>query len=514
MTGIVPAPTSIEVQQRAHPFNITEGTSIVAAGTALPIARGFAAELFQRHGIVLPVLNEAAEASDAAGIVFAVRESAGEDESYTIAVDESGILVRGASPAGLYRATRSLRQLIASGAGAGLTAPTLTVPALTISDAPRFAYRGVMLDVVRHFFPVENVLHFIDAVALLKINVLHLHLTDDQGWRIHIDSWPELTRIGSTTAVDGAPGGFYTKADYARIVDYAAERFITVVPEIDLPGHTNAALHAYPELNADGIAREPYEGVKVGFSSLSAAPERAEATNRFLADVLREISEMTPGPWLHIGGDESWATPTADYIDLIERITHTAAATGKALIGWREIGASSALPTGTTTQYWSYLEPQEDSAELTLSVVKQGGKVIMSPADVAYLDFEYPDKLATPNGYPLGLDWANGPTSLRDAYAWEPSGIVPGVGEEQLLGVEAPLWAETTKTFEDVEFLVFPRLAALAEIGWSPKPGAERDFDEFAGRVAAFSRHWDAAGIVYGRVDEVPWPSAEPTPAG
>ncbi|MCD2441772.1 beta-N-acetylhexosaminidase [Agromyces sp. SYSU K20354] len=507
MTGIVPAPASIEFHTTSAPFRIVDETRIVAAADVHAIAAALARDLRTVLGRELPVADATAREADISLVLHDGGEAGG--ESYTLDVSDRGIAIGSATPAGLYRATCSLRQLLPARTAAGASKPSVgdvVVPAVSVADAPRFAYRGVMLDVVRHFFAVEDVLRLIDALAVLKINILHLHLTDDQGWRIRVDSWPELTGIGGSTSVGGAGGGFYTKADYARIVDHAAERFITVVPEIDLPGHTNAALSAYPELNHDGVAREPYEGVEVGFSSLSARPERAEATDRFLSDVMREVAELTPGPWLHIGGDESMSTTAADYLDLVQRITSAAAATGKSVIGWHEIGASPSLPVGTIAQYWGYLEPQDDAARLTTSVVVQGGRVIMSPADVAYLDIQHAGSPSTPDGYELGLDWANGPTSLEDAYAWEPTAIIDGIGEQQILGVEAPIWTETARTIADVEFLVFPRVAAIAEIGWSPRPrDGARDHDEFAARVASLGAHWRGAGTVYCAVDGVPW---------
>ena len=199
------------------------------------------------------------------------------------------------------------------------------------------------------------------------------------------------------------------------------------VPEIDAPGHTNAALSAYPELNADGVAPAPYEGIEVGFSSLSAAPERAEATDRFLADVTREVAELSPGPWLHIGGDESLATSKEDYLDLVRRITAAAAATGKTVVGWHELGASTELPAGTVGQYWNYVEPEDEHhVELVRSFVAQGGRLIMSPADVAYLDMIYPDGVQK-DGRELGLQWARGATTLEGTVvspAWARS-LVP-----------------------------------------------------------------------------------------
>ncbi len=513
MTGIIPAPVSIDLRAEDPPFRLTAASRLVASGLgAAGVAETFAEPARRATGFELPVVAGAPEASDLVLVVADGEAPGGADEGYTLESGDGGVRIGADTAAGLFRGTQTLRQLlpaaIARADAASEPDGGWTVPATSVADAPRFAYRGAMLDVARHFFPVEDVLRYLDEIALLKVNVLHLHLTDDQGWRIQIASWPELTGIGASTSVGGDGGGYYTKDDYRRIVDYAAERFITVVPELDLPGHTNAALSAYPELNCDGVAPAPYEGIEVGFSSLCASPERAEATDRFLADVTREVAELTPGPWLHLGGDESHATSEADYLDLVRRIVAAGAATGKTVIGWHELGASRDLPAGTVGQYWSFVEPEGDAAALARSFVEQGGRVIMSPADVAYLDMKYVDDPQGPLGGRLGLDWAKGPTTIDEAYLWEPTAIVPGIGESEVLGVEAPLWTETVGTLSEVEFMAFPRLTAVAEIGWSPAPtggGAARDTEEFFARVAALGEHWDAAGTAYYRVRGVPW---------
>lgn len=391
---------------------------------------------------------------------------------YWLRVDDTGIEIEADAHAGLFAGIQTLRQLVTDG----------EVPHLVIEDYPRFAYRGAMLDVARHFFGVADVRRYIDDIALLKINHLHLHLTDDQGWRIQIDSWPELTTAGATTQVGGGGGGFFTKDDYRAIVEYAASRFITIVPEIDMPGHTNAAIVAYPQLG-DSPA-EPYEGIEVGFSSLAI---RNEETYRFVDDVVREIAAITPGPYIHLGGDESLSTTDEDFLYFIARATAIAAKHGKTLIGWHEMGRSRELPVGTIGQYWSYTTPQENAGEHTLSFVEQGGRVILSPADVAYLDIKYDETTE------LGLVWADGPTSVRQSYEWEPAAIIPGLQEQQILGIEAPMWTETNTTLEDVEYMAFPRLASIAEIAWSP--GVPRDFDEFETRLVRFTELLDESGI-------------------
>jgi hexosaminidase len=410
-------------------------------------------------------------------------------DGYTLDVATAGIRISASEPAGLFSGVQTLRQLLP---------PTRehesAIPAITITDRPRFAYRGAMLDVARHFFGVDDVKRYIDAIALLKMNVLHLHLTDDQGWRLEINGWPLLTEHGGSTQVGGGGGGFYTQDDYREIVAYAQSRFITVVPEIDLPGHTNAALASYPELTCDGVAPELYEGIEVGFSSLCIDNERSY---EFVADVLGQLAELTPGPWIHIGGDEALATPEADYVRFIDRVSGIAAATGKTVIGWHEMGRAAGLPHGTIGEYWNFTTPEGDAAELSRRFVDGGGQLIMAPGDVAYLDMKYDESS------PLGLVWANGPTSLADAYGWDPADIIPGVDDPGILGVEAPLWTETIATLSELERMAFPRIAALAEIAWSPR--GERDFSEFAERLAALGDHLDALGIAYERTPNAPW---------
>lgn len=398
-----------------------------------------------------------------------------EPEGYVLEIDEHGIRIEASDEAGLFYGEQTLRQLDTDG----------TVPFVRIEDAPRFAYRGAMLDVARHFLPVEAVQRYIDDIALLKLNHLHLHLTDDQGWRLEIPGWPELTGIGASTQVGGGGGGYYTAHDYRRIVEYAARRFVTILPEIDMPGHTNAAISAYPDLG-DSPA-DPYEGIEVGFSSLAIGSER---TYDFIADVTAAVAALTPGPYLHLGGDESHATSEEDYLAFAERATAIAARTGKTLVAWHELGRSRALPPGTIGQYWGFVEPQDGADALARSFVEQGGRLILSPADAIYLDMKYE------TDGELGLVWANGPTTLERSYSWEPLDVVPGLTEHDILGVEAPLWTETVTSIEDAEYLAFPRIASAAEIGWSPRDG--RTFEDFARRVRAFSDLLERLGIPYG----------------
>lgn len=421
------------------------------------------------------------------------------EEGYSLDVAAEGVRIGAATAAGAFRGVQTLRQLVP----ASCTDDPLTIDAVRVRDYPRYPYRGAMLDVARHFFSVRDVERFIDAIALLKVNHLHLHLTDDQGWRLEITSWPDLTRIGGSTAVGGGAGGFYTQDEFRHIVGYAAERHITIVPELDMPGHTNAALASYPELNRDGVAPAPYIGTEVGFSTLLTDDE---TTHRFLTDVIGEVAALTPGPYLHIGGDECLSTSRDDFLRFIEHAARLVADAGKTPVGWHEMGACETLPEGTVGQYWDFRTPRGSSGDDILSFVRQGGAAILSPSDVSYLDIVYEE------GDTIGQDWADGPTTVRAALEWDPARIVAGLGDAHILGVEAPLWTETVTTIEEAEQMVFPRLAAVAEIGWSTAPAdtepveSARDFEEFAERLAHLAEHWDASGTAYRRTAEVPWP--------
>src|SRR5690606_7953007 len=238
-------------------------------------------------------------------------------EGYALEVTADRLVLEASTQAGIYRGLQTVIQLLPSAIVADQETPVdWLIPAVAIKDYPLYEYRGAMLDVSRHFFSVAEVKKYIDYMAAYKMNNLHLHLTDDQGWRIEIKSWPELTGIGASTQVGGGQGGFYTQEQYKDIVQYAADNYITIVPEIDMPGHTNAALSAYAELNCDGKATEPYTGTEVGFSTLCIDKD---ITYKFINDVIGELAAMTPGEYIHIGGDESHSTEPEDFIFFMEK---------------------------------------------------------------------------------------------------------------------------------------------------------------------------------------------------
>jgi hexosaminidase len=278
--------------------------------------------------------------------------------------------------------------------------------------------------------------------------------------------------------VDGDPGGYFTQAQYAELVDYAASRYIDIVPEIDLPGHTNAALAAYPELNCDGKAPDLYTGIEVGFSSLCIDKE---VTYQFVDDVIRELAALTPGPFIHVGGDEAHSTSDADYAAFMTRVQEIVRSHGKQVLAWEE-AARIELAPGSAVQHWRN--------EMAARAAGQGAQVIMSPAAHAYLDMKYDDST------PLGLNWA-GNIGVEKAYDWDPATVQPGIPEAAILGVEAPLWTETMRSMDDLEFLVFPRLLGHAEIGWSPAAG--RSWDEYRQRLLGHAARLDALGVNFYR---------------
>jgi hexosaminidase len=402
------------------------------------------------------------------------------DEGYRLEVRDGRASVEAESDAGRFYAEQTLRRLSAEGAP----------PDVSIADRPRFAWRGFMLDVARHFFGVEDVCRLIDRIAEYKLNVLHLHLSDDQGWRLAIGSWPRLSEHGGRTAAGGGPGGFYTQDDLRAIVRHAAERFVTVVPEIDTPGHVQAALASYPELGVAGSSSDLYTGIEVGFSSLDV---HSSLTYGFLDDVFGELAALTPGPFLHIGGDEAHSTSREDYLAFMARVQPLVAARGKRLVGWEEI-ASAPLSDGAVVQYWNTVGAH--GRDLARAAAEQGARLVMSPADRVYLDIKYDA------GTPLGQDWA-GHVEVRDSYDWDPATLVEGVGEESIAGVEAPVWTETLTTMRELETMVFPRLCAVAEVAWSPQH--VRDWEDFRARLAREGRRWDAAGLAYHRSPQVDW---------
>lgn len=417
-------------------------------------------------------------------------------EGYELIISEDLIVVNALAAEGAFRAVQTIRQLIPY-TSFNSEENEWIVPTGSILDEPNYEYRGSMIDVSRHFFDVKDVKKYIDVLAYYKMNYLHLHLSDDQGWRIEIKSWPKLTEIGGNTQVGGGKGGFYTQNEYSEIVNYAAKNHITIVPEIDMPGHTHAAYTAYP--NLDGTKNKKltskstteerianlYTGTEVGFSTFDT---RNEEVYDFIDDVIGEIVQLTPGPYIHMGGDESLSTEHKDYEYFVERVEKIIHKNNKILIGWDEV-ATTKIASSSVAQFWA-------SEENALKASEKGMKVILSPAKKIYLDMKY-DSISK-----FGLHWAAF-IPVDSAYNWTPETYVKGLSKDNILGIEAPLWSETISTMEGIEYLAFPRLLGVSELGWSTKQN--RNWDDYKVRLANQTPYFNEMNIKYYPSKLVDW---------
>ncbi|MEU6478926.1 beta-N-acetylhexosaminidase [Streptomyces sp. NPDC047017] len=487
---IVPAPAS--AVPGGSPYRITSATRIRVDGSreARQVG-GYLADLLRpATGYRLPLT-----AHGTGGLRLRLAKGAYGAEGYRLDSGARGVTITAGTPAGLFHGVQTLRQLLPAAVEKKSAQPgPWTVAGGTVQDRPRYAYRGAMLDVSRHFFTVAQVKRYIDELALYKINELHLHLSDDQGWRIAIASWPRLAGYGGSTEVGGGTGGSYTKADYREIVRYAASRYLEVVPEIDMPSHTNAALASYAALNCDGTAPPLYTGTEVGFSSLCV---HKPVTYDFVNDVVRELAAMTLGRYLHIGGDEAHSTSQADYVTFMDKVQPIVARYGKTVIGWHQLTAATPAP-GALAQYWGLDSTGAAEKAQVARAARHGTGLILSPADRVYLDMKYTKDT------PLGLAWA-GYVEVRRSYDWDPAAYLPGAPASAVRGVEAPMWSETLSTSAQLDTMAFPRLPGAAELGWSP--AATHDWDTYKVRLAAQAPRWDALGIGYYRSPQVPWTS-------
>lgn len=485
---IIPAPSLVELT--ADRFPIGAGTIVVIDQNASAEVARIGQQLTDMLGISARKdarrLNSGE--SPPAGSVYLRLDpshSALGDEGYELTVGADRVSLTAREPAGLFYGMQTIRQLmpvaVEHGAAIGRR---LTIRGARVRDVPRYEWRGMMLDVSRHFLPIEDVKRFVDYLALYKLNRLHLHLSDDQGWRIEIKSWPNLTKHGGSTEVGGGPGGFYTQEQFKDLVAYATAHYVTIVPEIDMPGHTNAALASYAELNCDGKAPALYTGTRVGFSTLCSERDTVYA---FIDDVVREIGALIPTPYFHMGGDEVEKLTSEQYRGFVERVQEIVERNGKRMIGWGDI-APARLSPNAILQHW-----KNDQAQLH---VARGGKVILSPSSRMYLDMKYDSTTV------LGLKWA-GLISLRHAYDWEPATFRQAMPDSAILGVEGPLWAETVERRSEYEYLAFPRLLAVAELGWSSREA--RGWDGFRRRLAAHGERLSALGVNFYRAPEISW---------
>lgn len=418
------------------------------------------------------------------------------DEGYQLHVTQHQIEIDSFKRAGAFYGIQTVRQLMPTAIyrRAVVSGVRWQVPCLTVQDTPRFAWRGAHLDVARHFMPKEFVLKFIDLLALHKLNTLHWHLTDDQGWRIEIKKYPELTKVGawrkdsmltySPPTYDGKPhGGFYTQDDIREVVAYAAKRFVTIVPEIEMPGHSLAAIASYPQLGNTGQRID----VPTSWGVVSDVYNVNDSTIQFLQDVLTEVMDLFPSKFIHVGGDEvpkkQWHESAVvqslmksrglkDEHELqswfIHQMDDFLTLHGRRLIGWDEI-LEGGLAPGATVMSWR-------GEEGGISAAKSGHDVVMTPASWTYLDsYQTRDREHEPHAI-------GGYLPLKKVYGYEP--IPSGLTTEEarhVLGGQGQLWTEYIPTPKHLEYMAFPRLCALSEVFWSPKE--LRNYPDFLERL-------------------------------
>ncbi len=487
--NVVPLPVTSTLGSGAFALQSTAGI-YVEPGTPelLAVGQFLADKLKPATGYALPVATTTgAPCPGNLYLTTVASDSTLGAEGYSLSIDPKLVRISAPQAAGLFRGAQTIRQLLPAAIDGTTVQPgPWAIAAGTVRDFPRFPWRGVMLDVARHFFGVADVEKFIDLASFYKINTLHLHLSDDQGFRIAINTWPNLTTIGGSTEVGGGPGGFYSQADYSALVAYAGARYITVVPEIDMPGHTNAALASYASLNCNGQAPALRTDTAVGYSSLCVS---SDTTYQFVGDVINELAAITPGSYLHVGGDEAKATSAADFNTFFGKVQPLVQTAGKHVIGWDALGALDDLSPMSIVQYWT-------SAANATAALAQQAKILMSPANKAYMDMKYNASIS------LGQNWA-GYIDEQTGYEWDPATLVPGVGETDLIGLEAPLWTETLQTLADLEYMAYPRLPGYAEIGWSSASG--RTWDDYKTRLASHGPRLRAWNVNFYQSSEIPW---------
>ena len=508
---IIPLPQEISVMDQAAPFILSNGTKIMYPEGNEKMQKN--AEFLASYIKDLTGKSLAVQAgTDGKGIILQLGGNAENPEGYQLKVTSDQVVISGPTEAGVFYGIQTLRKSIPVAQGVDIA-----LPAVEINDYPRFSYRGAMLDVSRHFFPVDSVKRFIDMLALHNINRFHWHLSEDQGWRIEIKSRPELTEIGSKRAetvighnsgkYDGKPyGGFFTQEEAKEIVAYAAERHITVIPEIDMPGHMQAALAAYPNLGCTG---GPYEVWKIWGVSEDVLCAGNDETLKFIEDVLGEIIQIFPSEYIHVGGDECpkvrWAKcpkcqARIKALGLKSDKNHTAEERlqsfiinhaekflnghGRQIIGWDEILEGGLAPNATVMSW------RGESGGI--EAAKQKHDVIMTPN--TYLYFDYYQAKDTENE-PFGI---GGYLPMERVYSYEPMPASLTPEEQQYIkGVQANLWTEYIATFSHAQYMVLPRWAALCEVQWSTPN--KKNYEDFLSRLPRLIKWYDAEGYNYAK---------------
>lgn len=499
---LIPLPLIYEVNDGK--FTLNEAAKIYVQGNTVEetnelyrtgeyIAKKFRAST----GFELPVIK--GSAAGTGNIV--IKQSTGEEklgtEGYKIDTTTSDVTITVYHPAGAFRAIQTLRQLLPASIEKSTVSENVAweIPTSNISDKPEYEYRGVMMDVSRHFFTVDEVKRHIDNLAQYKINKLHMHLSDDQGWRLEIkgsmygEELSKLNTIGAqtSTSINGIKPGQYSQEDFKEIVAYAAERYVEIIPEFDMPGHSWAALVSLGFLNSseDGKPHsgnydntKPYEGIDVGFSTFEC---RNEKTYEFIDEVFKQVAQISPSKYIHVGGDEAHSTSSEDFKYFMNRVSDIAKKYGKIPYGWQDYDKVVEDKEGTVTQFWS-----TGNAKM-----KDGINYILSPADRAYMDMKYDSDSK------YGLQWA-GYNSIEDTYTWDLTNYGP---KERIIGIEAPLWAETIATTEAIDYMAFPKVLSHSEIGWTPKE--KRSWDEYKQRLISHGERLTNQGIKFNKHESV-----------
>ena len=503
---VVPLPQDISIS-KGKPFVLSASTPIVYTGNDAQMQRNaqFLSDYVdQLTKIRLNVSSQ--KVKKTTPIVLVLNPKISGNEAYVMTVTDKQLTIAGKTAAGVFYGIQTLRKSVPV-----LDSPEdIELPAAVIKDAPKFAYRGMMLDCGRHFFPVSFVKKYIDMLALHNMNVFHWHLTEDQGWRIEIKKYPKLTEIGSkrsgtiighNSAVDDSIpyGGYYTQEQAREIVKYAAERNITVIPEVDMPGHMLSALASYPELGCTG---GPYEvGHKWGvYEDVLCLGN--EKVYKFLEDIIDELIDIFPSKYIHIGGDESprvrWEKCpkcqalakaqglTTDHLQayFTNRIEKYINAKGRRIIGWDEI-LEGPINQSATIMSWRGVQPGTKAANL-------GHDVIMSPNSNAYFDYYQTKKTG---GEPLNI---GGYLPVSKVYEYDPTpASMPAEAQKHIVGVQANLWTEYVTCPTLAEYQVMPRMAAISEVQWLPS--SKKNFDAFKTRVTKLAKIYDRLGYVYAK---------------
>jgi hexosaminidase len=509
-------------------FTITPETQVVAepGSAAAAVAEVLVAHLRPATGYPLPAVSGAGSDGDIRLELGPTPELTPSQatEGYVLDAGPNGVHLVAGTAHGLFNGVQTIRQLLP----AWIESPTpargpWTIPSVHIVDHPRYDYRGFMLDIARHFQTPETVLRLIDEVSSYKFNTLHLHVSDDQGFRIVIDGFPRLTDIGSQGSIgtDGRttdPGGSWSQQDYRDVVAYAAAHFMEVVPEVDSPGHNNAIIMSEYDDTANPLlddhpqdinasVEDPPQWNFTGDVGISAMCPESENSFAIYDAIIGQLSAMSTSPYYHVGGDEVPTTVLSQkrYAQFLNAEMPLVSARGKTVMGWAELaGPGTDPPPGSVAEYWNPASGDDPDAATAREAVAKGMKVVMAPANRTYLDMKY---VAGPAGDvppTLGLSWATPTGSDVDQfYSWDPSSYVTGVTDEHVIGIEGAMWSETVRDLGEIEYLVFPRLIALSEVGWTPQ--AARDHADFLPRLAAQGHRLTVVGTNFYPTPQVPW---------